>query len=129
MQLVEIDDVGLQPAEGIFTGPQNVAARIAAVIWPGAGWIVDLRRQHNGTAFVALLQPAADEPFTVTTPITVGRVHEIDPGVNCAVEQRMRGVFVDRVGEVVSPEANRGDFEAAATEMTVVHGHFSFVDW
>src|SRR6202035_5415841 len=47
MNLVQIDMVGLQAAETVVYGVNNVAARSADVISPSADAVIDLRRDHH----------------------------------------------------------------------------------
>ena len=124
MLVVDIDVVGAEPLERGVTGGENVLA-VAADAEPlallGAD-AAELCREHDLVA--AVLDRAADEPLVLERPVRVGRVEEIDPKLERAVDRRDRLALVRRSVELGHPhaaEADRGGLEALRAEAALIH--------
>lgn len=64
MHLVEVDVIGLEPAQARLTRATNVISGQAPVIWPGVHRLIDLGREHDPLATAtALSEPTADDIF------------------------------------------------------------------
>jgi len=88
----------------------------------------DLRRDDDGVALAALLQPLADHglglaPRVALRPdrIDVRGVDEIETRVGERVEQRERRRFVGRPAEDVAAERERRDRQTGTTEGPLLH--------
>jgi hypothetical protein len=66
VHLVEVDVIGLQPAQAVLAGLANVVGRQAPVVGPGAHRLVDLRREHDPVPAPALRQPGRGHGLTIT---------------------------------------------------------------
>jgi AcrR family transcriptional regulator len=123
VDLVEVDPVGLQPAQRVLDGLGDPAPRRAPVVGVRPQRQADLRGQHDVVA-PAVDQRLADDLLRLARRVEVGGVEEVDPGVQRAVDDP-DGVVVIGVAERAEhhrPEAQRGDGDAGASERSVVHG-------
>ena len=127
MELVEVDPVGLEPLEARLAGGDQVMARIAAVVRPGAHREAGLGGDQHVAALLA--QRLADDLFGRAGGIDVGGVDHVDPGVEADGDVPLRLGEADRPHRLVLglPEghgAERRDryLETRATEQTVFHG-------
>jgi hypothetical protein len=63
VHLVEVDVVGLEPAEAGLAGAPDVEGGEATIVRPQAHGLVCLGRQHDVLAPATALQPPADDVF------------------------------------------------------------------
>ena len=112
--LVEVQVVGLEPAQRAVHRLQDVLAGQAAVLGPCPGWPVDLRADLQG--FTAGPVQRAAEHFLGPGPgVDVGRVERGDALIQGRRDTRPGGVFLD-LGAVRDPVpvGDLTDFEATA---------------
>ena len=135
VQLVQVDDVGLQPLQAAFAGSDDVVGSDvgAAVAQPfiAAHRPGRLGGQHDARAHPgALAQPVADETFGVAVTRRAGRhrvhlggVDEVQAALQRVVEQAVRRGFINlSLAEGHGAEADAADLQAAAAEGDGVHG-------
>jgi len=126
VRLVQVDVVGLQPAQRVLHRLPNVGPRQAD---PAVAHVLaDLGGQHDALALAAAPQPLADHRFALAAHVAghparvdVGRVHQVEAGVDECVEQRERGRRVRCPAEHVAAEGQRSDLQAAAAERAKLH--------
>jgi hypothetical protein len=119
--LVEVDVVGLQPAQRAVDGLHDVLAGEAAVVWPGAGRPVDLREDLQPFAALAL-ERAAEHRLGAGARVHVGGVEGGDAHVEGGPHARERGLLLD-LGAVGDPVAVRdlADEHAGTAKVTELH--------
>ena len=115
VQLVEVDAVGLEPAQRVLTGFDDVIARDAPVIRPLAHLAVDLGGQNDFVAPAVLFEGAADELLAFAVVVDIGSIDEVDAPVQGAVDNLYRFFAAAWIGEVHGPQAQRGDLYAGST--------------
>jgi hypothetical protein len=59
--MVEVEVIGLQPAQAVLTGLADVVGRQVPVVGAGAHRLIQLGREHDPVPAPALGQPAADD--------------------------------------------------------------------
>ena len=79
MGLIQVDMIHAKPLQRILYGAHNVQARIAAIVWPVAHWIMNLCRHHRLVPPAIGFQGLADNPLTFTPHVAVGCVDHGDP--------------------------------------------------
>src|SRR5690348_2342703 len=79
VDLVEVDEIGLEPAQRRVAGLEDVLAAEPAAIGTRAHRTIDLGREHDLVARSHFAQPAAGYLFTDAGRVHVGSVEEIDP--------------------------------------------------
>src|SRR3954447_7375773 len=126
VELVEVDPVGLQPAQRGLAGADDVACRQEGVVRPVGHPAVHLGRQDRPVPPLAALgEPRADHllgaALALGEPVDVGRVEEVDPLLEGAVHDRVRVLLGGLPAEVHGPEAQAGDRQAAAAQVRVLH--------
>jgi hypothetical protein len=121
LDLVEIDMIGLQAAEAVFTGAHQVQARIAPIIGSGSDGKMSLGGEEHPVTLPVTRQGAPDDAFTLTVVVTIGSVEHIDPGVEGAINNAQRFRFVGWIAEVQRADAQRRHAHAGATKQTVLH--------
>jgi hypothetical protein len=137
VDLVEVDVVGLQPAQAGLHRIHDVAARGAAVVGPRAHVAIDLGGDdHVLSAYAQVLQALAQQLLGLAEGVDVGCVDEVDPGPQRAADDvvhrllaeradRLPHALLGRAAEGHGPEADLGDEEAGAAELVVAHGESS----
>ena len=128
VQLVEVDPVGLQPAERSLDRQPDVASASPCAPQAGSGDVrlawpnfvastTSSRRPRERLAQERLAE-------AVLAAVDVGRVDEVDAGVERGVHDRVGALLAlgrgARPAEVVAAEADGGDAEAGAAEGAVV---------
>ena len=99
MHLIQVDVIRLQAAQRILDLLHDPLPGAAAVVRPVVHRHEELRREHDVVA--ATLQGLADDLFRHTAGVHVSGVDEVDPGIECAMDD------ADRVGAVVvAPRPN-----------------------
>ena len=124
MELVQIDPIGLEPAQRILARAEDVIARIAALVGSVAHRVVHLGRQDDLIAAAVFLERATDDPFALAGVVDVRRVDEIDARLERAVNDADRVFGAGRSPEIHSPQAQRRDLDAGASQHTVFHSKF-----
>ncbi len=124
MQLIEVDVVGLQPAQARLDGPPDVEpAGLCAgrrAVAHVTGLVAELRRQHERVPTAPkglahqLLRPALPA-------VDVGGVEQRDASIDRRVQDGPGGVEVEPAAEVVAAEADDGDGETGPAEWSVAH--------
>ena len=90
MELVEVDVVGLQAAQAGLALLDDVASAVASGIGIlGVHLAVDLGREDNVVPLSVALQGFAGDFLAPAQRVDVGRVEEVDPGVEGAVDDRV----------------------------------------
>ena len=126
VHLVQIDEVGLQPAQAAFAGELDVARGKAAVVRNVAHLPVRFRRQHDLFATAtALREPAANDLFgeslAFSPAVNIGGIEEVDAEFKGLVHDRKAVGFFRVPTEVHRAETERADVQAGAAEGAVVH--------
>jgi hypothetical protein len=127
VELVEVDVVGLQALQTGIEGPADIECREPGLVGPVRHDAVELGREHGAFAALAAFgEPPANDflgPAAVLSPaINIGRVEEVDPGLQCGIHDGMGRGFVSSGAEIHGAEAQPGDFQAGAAQMGVLHG-------
>ena len=91
--LVEIDPLGLQPAQRVLDRFDDPAPPGAAMVGVLVHRKTELHRQHHVVA-AAAGQRLAEDQFRLTGGIAVGGVDEVDPGIERLVDDSNRVVVV-----------------------------------
>jgi hypothetical protein len=126
VHLVQVDPVGLQPAQRLVTGLDDVARGQALVVGALAHPAVHLRRDHHRFAPTpALREPPPDDllgdAFAELPAVHVGRVVELD----AEVERAIHDLEAVRLGglraEVHRAETQARDAQPGAAEVCVLH--------
>ena len=135
VDLIEVDVVGAQaPKAGVDLGHDRLAGQAGAVR-AGAHAMEHLGRDHNLVAPRGLCDDLTQDLFAAAGRIHVGRVEEVDSGVERAVDDWTRGLEIQRpcVGsstsraEAHAAEAQPRHFEPGRTQSYVLHRHVPFV--
>src|SRR5208337_2748721 len=88
VDLVEVDIVGLEAAKAGFDGVHDVSARGAYIVAAGTDATEDLGRENNILAGdVEILEGLAEALFAFTFGIDVGRVEEVDAGIDARLDE------------------------------------------
>ena len=121
VDLVQVDVVGVEPAEALLALADDPAARVALHVGVGAHVAVDLGRQHDVVA--AALDRLGDDRLRLTGRVHVGGVDEVDPGVERGVHDvdRLVVVGVAPRAEHHRPEAERADADPGPADHAVFH--------
>ncbi len=127
VHLVEVDVVGLQPLEAGVARPADVERRELALVRPLPHVPVELGGDdHLLAPAPALGEPAPDDLLgraaALGAAVDVGRVEEVDPGVERRVHDGERRRLVGLGTEVHGAQAEAADGEAGAAEVCVAHG-------
>ncbi len=89
MNLVEIDVVGLQPAQAFVDGVLDMLARKAALVGIVAHGVEDFRGDDEPVARRSeVLQRATDNLFAHAERVDVGRVEKVDASFQRALDER-----------------------------------------
>ena len=122
VDLVEVDPVGAQPPQRVLDRPHDPAARVAPLVGVLTHRVVELRGEDHVVA-PAAGERLADDLLGLALAIDVGRVDEVDPGVERRVDDPDRLVVVG-----VAPRAEHhraktelADRHAGATQLTMLH--------
>ena len=128
MDLVEVDDVGLEPLEARLAGIDEMVARQAAVIRA----IAHRKPRLGGDEYVALALAAerlADDLLRGAARIDIGGVDQVDAGVEAEVDlaARLGEADIADLGEGALAAHRHGahgehrHFEAGPAEQAVFH--------
>jgi hypothetical protein len=120
VDVVEVDVVGLQPAQAGLDGAPHVDAGQAALVASVTGRVGDLGGQHP--ALAGVFERAADHLLGLAVGVDVGRVDEVDAGLERVIDDAPRLRLIGRAAEHHGAEAELGDLHAAVTEHAVLHG-------
>ena len=121
VDLVQVDVVGLQPAQARLDLAHQPAPAVAALVGVLAHRPVRLGRQHDVLA--AALQGLADDLLGLPRRVHVGGVDDVDPGVERRVDDP-DGVVVVGVApraEHHRAERERADLDAGTAERAHLH--------
>jgi hypothetical protein len=131
VHLVEVDVVGLQPAQAVLAGLADVVGGEVPVVRAGAHRLVDLGRENDPLPAPALGEPAADDLLRgaeallhvrgLRAAVDVGGVEEVDALFERLVHDREAGRLVGDPAEVHRPEREPADLQARASEVRVLH--------
>ena len=119
--LVEIDVVGLQPGQAGFDRGHDVAPRRALLGAVGRHRLGIFGRQHDVLAAVAehLAQHGLGAAHA---GVDVGGIEQRDAEIDRLVDHLARGFQIGALAEIIAAEADRGDAQAGAAEITNLHG-------
>src|SRR5215210_3109747 len=109
VDLVEVDPVGVEPAQRVLDRAHDPAARVAAPVGILAHGVVELRGEDDVVA-AAAGERLADDLLGLARPVDVGCVDEVDPGVERMVDDP-DGLVV--VGVAPGAEHHRAEAELA----------------
>src|SRR6202035_5161722 len=131
MDLVQVNIVGLQPAETGVHSVHNVSARSPDVIPPRADAAIDLCRDYDILPRdVKVFQRSPQHFFALTLRVIVRRIEEVDAAVNRGLDQFIGPGLVNSadsleeasaVPEGHSPEAESRNQETRIAERCVFH--------
>ena len=117
MVVVDVDVVGPEPLErGVEAAPDEVAR--ARRRRPAAAE-AELRREHDFRS--PSREHLAEEALAVAVAVDVGRVEERDALGQRGLDDCARSFEVEPPPEVVAPEADARDLDAARTELLQAH--------
>ena len=127
MHLVQVDVIGLQPAEALVARGADVSRRQPAVVRPLGHRAEDLGREHDLlAASAALREPAADDLLgragTLRSAVAVRGVEEVDPELERAIHDLVRVGLARERAEVHRAEADRADAQRGTSETSILHG-------
>jgi hypothetical protein len=138
MNLVQIDMVGLQPAQTRLDRVHDVAAGGPDVIAARADTAVDLGRDHHMLPRdLQVLQRLSEDLLALTLRIDIRGIEEIDPALDRCLDQligiRLANGADDFEHSSAVPEGHRSeaqfrDQEARIAEGCVFHGVFSICE-
>lgn len=122
VHLVEIEPVGLQALERGLDLLHDPASRVARLIGILAHRAVELRREHDVLAPPAA-QGLADDLLGLPARVHVVGVDEVDPGIQCTVDDADARVVVGLApgAEHHGAEAERTHADAGTTEGSLIH--------
>ena len=122
VDLVEVDPVGAEPPEGVLDRAHDPAAGVAPLVGVLAHRVVELGGQHDVVA-PAAGQRLGDDLLGLALPVDVRGVDEVDPGVQCRMDDahRLGVIGIAPRAEHHRPEAELADRHAGATEWAVLH--------
>ncbi len=121
VHLVEVDPVRVQAAEARLDLLHDPAARVAAPVRALAHPAVELRREHDLVAPPRERLP--DDLLVLAGRVDVRRVDDVDPGVQCCVDDpdALGVVGVPPRAEHHRAEAQLADLDPGSTELPVLH--------
>ena len=126
--LVEVDVVGVQPAQAVLHGCHDVAAAQSLAVGAVPHAAANLGGQHDLAAVAACLHPAADDCLrhaagVAINPagVNVGSVDEVAAGLHKGIHHLKRGWLVGRPAPLHSAETKFTDLEAGAAQIAIVH--------
>jgi len=127
MDLVEVDEVGLEPAQRSVAGLQDVLAAEPATVGSRTHRAVDLGREHDLVARDHLPQPAPGYLFARAVGVDVRGVEEVDSGLERCGEVFARLLARDDplapslVAIAHASKADMRNAEARFTELGIFH--------
>jgi hypothetical protein len=122
VDLVEVDPIGLEPAERILDLANDPAARVAELIGIVPHRPVHLGREHDVVA-PAAGECLADDLLRLPACVDVGRVDEVDARIERPVDDAdaLVVVRISPAAEHHRAEAERADLDPGACELSIVH--------
>jgi len=126
MQLVQVDIIGLQPAQGSLTGAQDMIAAGSRLVWSIAHAVEALGGQEDLLTSSKILESLANDALALTVLVFIGCVDEVDPCI-----QRPRddcpGIFgAGGIAKVHRPQAERRYEHSCASKQTIFHNLIPF---
>ena len=134
MDLVEIDVVGAEAAQGLVEFEEDLLAREAAAIGAVAHDAVELGGDHRVFALCVGLEEAAEHALAVAGGIDIGGVEEVDAEVESLAKEGLALLLVEapciaaraqcagrRNAVRHAAETDARDLEASAAKIDVVH--------
>ncbi len=125
MYLVEIEIVGLQAAQAVFHGAEQMLARQAEVVRPFAHGKACLGSDDQLVA-VAVAQPAPDNLLGDAARVDIGCINEISAGLDKPIHHLDALGFGALASEGHGAQAKLTYFQARAAKIAIVHGKYSF---
>ena len=131
VDLIEVDVVGAEAAEGVVDFGEDGFAREAGAVGVRAHAAVDFGGEDDLVAGGEVFEGAAGDFFAGAVGVDVGGVEEIDAGVDGGFEEGAGLVFGQAPGMNAAArdaiahaaEADLGDFEAGVSESCVFHDY------
>ena len=122
VDLVEVDVVGLQAAQARLALLDDVAAAVAQHVGVSVVHLaVHLGGQNDLGALAVALQRLAGHFFAAPAAVDVGRIEEVDAGVDGAVDDRIGIIGGGLAAEHHAAQAELADFHTGASQRTVFH--------
>ena len=122
MGLVQVDVIGVEPAQGVLAGPHNMVACEPTVVDARACRIKHFGCDEHVVTARPGSQPFPDELLGLTRRIAVAGIHQIDAGICCGIQNCQTFCLRCRVGQVVGTQHQGGNFQASAAKGAVLHG-------
>jgi hypothetical protein len=120
MVLVEVDVVGLEPAQARLDRPADVAAGATRLLLVAAHPRAELGGEHD--LVPAALEDLAKERLRpAAVAVGVGGVEQVDVLVDGGVDNGAGPLQVQARAEVVAAEADHRDGQAGGAELAVAH--------
>src|SRR5262249_15051445 len=119
VQIIDVDVIGAEPAQARVRRAHDPFARKPARVRPLPHRVGELGCDYPLVALVG--DGAAGDLLGAPAVVGVGAVDEIDPRLARLGDDALRGRLVGRAAEHHGAEAQRGYFQAAASEIAVVH--------
>jgi hypothetical protein len=96
VDLVEIDEIGAEPAQAVVDFTEDRLARQSGAVRPRPHPAIDLGREHDVLAADEILQRAADDFLRRAVRIDIGGVEEIDAELERLLDQRATFFLIER---------------------------------
>ena len=128
VQLIEVDDIGLQPLQARLAGAHQMMARRSGIVWPFAHREAGLGcKQH---ALAALADDLTDDFLGDTLRINIRRIDQVDAGIQRHIDELAgfsNAEVADGLGPALAAKGHGADgqcrnLKAGAAEKTIVHG-------
>ncbi|KAG0922913.1 hypothetical protein G6F32_014469 [Rhizopus arrhizus] len=117
VHLVQVDMVGLQPAQAGLAGAADVVRRQTTIIRARPHRLVHLGRQYQAVTLATALQPAPDDLFREAEAL-----RHVDAGVHGSIHDGKAGRLIGKLAEVHGAKAQPADLQARAAQRGIVHG-------
>jgi hypothetical protein len=129
VNLVKVDVVGAEPMQAVLDLGHDRLAGQAPAVRAGPHRVAELGGDHDLVPVGEIAQRAAEDLLAGAGRVQVGRVEEVDPGLESVLDERAAGLLVqgpDRVaaaGVAVGHRADgdRGHVQAGGSQLDVPH--------
>lgn len=120
MQLIEIDPVGVEPAQARFDRLHDVAPRRAAQFVGAIHRQPEFGGQHD--VFAPGTEKVTQDFFgAALVAVRVGGVDQRDTDIERFVHHQPRGLAIDAAAEIVGAEADEGHLRTRRSEPALLH--------
>ena len=119
VQLIEVEMIGLEPAQASLDLRHDVVAAAPPVIRPLTHLVVDLRGQHNPVA--PALDGLSDQLLRPSLGVDVGGVQHVNPGIERGMHQGDCRSGFDPPTELRRPQPQGRDPHTRAAQLAILH--------